>query len=84
VKAVFKAVKKRGRPKVVKTYEEIQAEEDKKLDMKEKGRKRERWETYKRESEAKIEELREKLKNEDKTNMTNLERIRIRNKISAR
>lgn len=52
--------------------------------MKEKGRKRERWETYKRESEAKIEELREKLKNEDKTNMTNLERIRIRNKISAR
>lgn len=61
----------------------MQAEEDKKLDIKQKGRKRERWSIYKKESEAKINELREQLKNANKDKMPNNERIRIRNKISA-
>jgi len=83
VKTVFKAVKKRGRPKVIKTAEEKKAAEDKKIvDMKQKGRKRERWEKYKAESEAKIQELRDMLK--EGQDISNSERIRIRNKISAR
>ena len=67
----------------MKTVEEIQAEEDKKLDIKQKGRKREKWSIYKKESEAKITELRNMLKDANKNKMSNTERIRIRNKISA-
>ena len=72
-----------GRPKKVKTAEELRAEEERKLDLKQKGRKRERWDNYKRVSEEKIEDLRKVLRGANEAKMSNKERVKIRNQISA-
>jgi len=47
-----------GRPRKVKTQEDLDREEAERIDLKKRGRKREKWDVYKENAEKKIEALR--------------------------
>lgn len=74
-----------GRPKKIKSQEEIERDEEiarQKL-LKKRGRNREKWEVYKFDAEKKIESLRSKLRTARQDKMPVHERMRLRNQISA-